>query len=105
VEAASELAKASEVRSNLATQPTPQPQGQPQGQDPGQGGVSPADQQANPLQQSLAQLAKVCEQIAQQNPIVQDDLMAARANFIQALQKTMMAARPQPEANPAPQSA
>lgn len=90
----------------MAAQPTPQPQGQPQGQDPGQqGGVAPADQQANPLQQSLAQLAKVCEQIAQQNPIVQDDLMAARANFIQALQKTMMAARPQPEANPAPQSA
>ena len=90
----------------MATQPTPQPQGQPQGADPSQqGGVSPADQQANPLQQSLAQLAKVCEQIAQQNPIVQDDLMAARANFIQALQKTMMAARPQPEANPAPQSA
>lgn len=91
----------------MATQPTPQPQGQTQ--DPSQqqpsAGVSPADQQANPLQQSLAQLAKVCEQIAQQNPIVQDDLMAARANFIQALQKTMMAARPQPEANPAPQSA
>ncbi len=90
----------------MATSPTPQPQAQPQGQDPSQqqGGVSPADQQANPLQQSLAQLAKVCAQIAQQNPIVQDDLMAARANFIQALQKTMMAARPQPEANPAPQS-
>jgi hypothetical protein len=88
----------------MASSPTPQPQGQPQ-QDPSQSqaGVSPADQQANPLQQSLAQLAKVCEQIAQQNPIVQDDLMAARANFIQALQKTMMAARPQPEANPAPQ--
>ena len=89
----------------MATQPTPQPQ---QTQDPSQqaqAGVSPADQQANPLQQSLAQLAKVCEQIAQQNPIVQEDLMAARANFIQALQKTMMAARPQPEANPAPQSA
>lgn len=61
----------------------------------GAAGVSPGQQQANPLQQGLAQLAKVCEQMAQQNPLVQGELMDARQAFVRALQKTMMAARPQ----------
>jgi hypothetical protein len=85
----------------MSAAPTPQPQ-QPQDGDPGaQGaGVSPAQQQANPLQQGLAQLAKVCEQMAQQNPIVQQELMEARSAFVKALQKTMMAARPQQPQGP-----
>lgn len=84
----------------MSSYPTPQP-----GSDPGQNaGVSPAQQQANPLQQGLAQLAKICEQMAQQNPIVQGELMEARSAFVKALQKTMMAARPQEDTTPAPQS-
>lgn len=67
------------------------------------GGVSPADQQANPLQTALAQMAKVCETMAQQNPLVADELTQARGLFVQALQKTMMSAQPQPAANPTPQ--
>lgn len=84
----------------MAAQATPQPtpQGDPGGQP--QAGVSAAQQQANPLQQGLAQLAKVCEQMAQQNPVVQAELMEARQAFVRALQKTMMAARPE---QPAPQ--
>lgn len=85
----------------MAAYPTPQAQDNPS-QSPA-AGVSPAQQQANPLQQGLAQLAKICEQMAQQNPIVQGELMEARSAFVKALQKTMMAARPQQEANPAPQ--
>jgi len=79
----------------MASGPMPQPeqQGNPGG---GEGaGVSPAQQQANPLQQGLAQLVKVCEQLSQQNPIVQPEMMEARSAFVKALQKTMMAARPQ----------
>lgn len=86
----------------MAANPTPQPSQDMQG-GPGDGaGVSPAQQQANPLQQGLAQLAKICEQMAQQNPVVQSELMEARSAFVKALQKTMMAARPQ-EPTPAPQ--
>lgn len=79
----------------MAAQPTPQPQDQ--GNSGQEAGVSPGQQQANPLQQGLAQLAKICEQMAQQNPIVQPELMEARSAFVKALQKTMMAARPQTE--------
>lgn len=85
----------------MASQPTPQPQGP----DPGAAGVSPAQQQANPLQQALAQLAKVCETMASQNPLVNAEMMEARGAFVKALQKTMTAARPQQEpqaAAPAP---
>jgi hypothetical protein len=91
----------------MASPAQPQPQQGQQGQgDPGggqqpQAGVSPAQQQANPLQQGLAQLAKVCEQMAQQNPVVQAELMEAKSAFVKALQKTMMAARPEA---PAPQA-
>lgn len=85
----------------MASQPTPQPSS-----DPGAGnggGVSPAQQQANPLQQALAQLAKVCEQMASQNPIVNAEMMEARGAFVKALQKTMMSARPQQEPTASPQ--
>jgi hypothetical protein len=93
-----------EVRENLmAAQPTPQPDSQPQGGTPSPGGVSPAQQQANPLQQTLAKLAQACEQLSQQNPIVQGELMEARTAFVKALQKTMMAARPQQEPQTGPQ--
>lgn len=85
----------------MAANPTPQPDPQAGAPSP-QGGVPPAQQQANPLQAGLAKLAQLCEQMAQQNPIVQGELMEARAAFVKALQKTMMAARPQ-EAQPAPQ--
>lgn len=65
---------------------------------PPQGGA-----QANPLQTTLAQLAKACEQLAQQNAVVQPELMQCRAALIQALRKTMMASQPQqPSDAPAP---
>ena len=86
----------------MAAQPTPQPQPDQGGTPQGQGGVPPGQQQANPLQTALAKLAQVCEQMSQQNPVVQAELMEARSAFVKALQKTMMAARPQ-EAAPAPQ--
>lgn len=35
------------------------------------------------------------ETMSQQNPVVQAELMEARAALVKALQKTMMAARPQ----------
>jgi len=83
----------------MAAAPTPQPQ---EGAAPGGGqpGVAPAQQQANPLQTMLAQIAKGLEQLAQQNPVVQGELMEARTALVKALQKTMMASRPQ-EAQPA----
>lgn len=82
----------------MAAQPTPQPDSQPQeGASSQGGGVSPAQQQANPLQQQLAAAAKAMETMAQQNPIVQGELMEARAALVKALQKTMMAGRPQQE--------
>ena len=76
--------------------PTPQKDqggpGQSSGAAPGQ---PQGQQQASPLQEGLANLAKMCEQLSQQNPIVQGELMEARSAFIKALQKTMMASRPQ----------
>lgn len=83
----------------MATAPMPSPD---PGQQP-QAGVSPAQQTANPLQTALAQLAKICDQMAQQNPVVQPELEQARSAFVQALQKTMMAAQPQPAGAPVPQ--
>jgi len=65
------------------------------GAPPGGGGVSPGQQQANPLQAALAKLAQICEQMAGQNPLVQGEMMEARSAFVKALQKTMTAARPQ----------
>ena len=88
----------------MAANPTPQPDSSPQdGASPQDGGVPPAQQQANPLQQKLAAAAKALEQMAQQNPIVQGELMEARTALVKALQKTMMAARPQQEQQAAPQ--
>lgn len=88
----------------MAAQPTPQPDSQPQdGAPPQGGGVSPAQQQANPLQQQLAAAAKAMETLAQQNPVVQGELMEARSALVKALQKTMMASRPQQEQQAAPQ--
>jgi hypothetical protein len=86
----------------MAAQPTPQPDSQPQGGSPSPGGVPPAQQQANPLQQQLAAAAKALEQMAQQNPVVQGELMEARSALVKALQKTMMAARPQQEQQAGP---
>jgi hypothetical protein len=83
----------------LAAAPTPQPAGSP---DAG-AGVSPADQQANPLQVTLAKLTQVLQQMADQNPTVSDDLMQAKSALVSALQKTMMSAQPQANENPAPQ--
>lgn len=37
------------------------------------------------------------ETLAQQNPVVQGELMEARTALVKALQKTMMAQRPQQE--------
>lgn len=78
----------------MAANPTPQPD-DAQGGTLSPGGVPPAQQQANPLQQQLAAAAKAMETLAQQNPIVQAELMEARTALVKALQKTMMAARPQ----------
>jgi hypothetical protein len=54
------------------------------------------------LQQQLAAAAKAMETMAQQNPVVQGELMEARSALVKALQKTMMAARPEqgPQAGP-----
>jgi len=87
----------------MAAQPTPQPDSQPQDGASPQGGVPPAQQQANPLQQQLAAAAKAMETMAQQNPVVQAELMEARTALVKALQKTMMAQRPQQEPQAAPQ--
>lgn len=87
----------------MAAQPTPQPDQQSQDGASSQGGVSPAQQQANPLQQQLAAAAKAMEQMAQQNPVVQGELMEARTALVKALQKTMMASKPQQEQQAAPQ--
>lgn len=65
-------------------------------------GVSPDQQQANPLQVALAKLTQILQQMAEQNPVVQDDLMQARSALISAMQKTMMAGQ-QPATNPAPE--
>ena len=46
-------------------------------------------------QQQLAAAAKAMETLAQQNPVVQGELMEARTALVKALQKTMMAQRPQ----------
>lgn len=77
-------------------------QGSPPQAPPDAGGVSPADQQANPLQTTLAKLAQLCQTLADQNPVVSDDVLQARSAFIQALQKTMMSAAPSPDQNPTP---
>lgn len=79
----------------MAANPTPQPDSQPQDGASSPGGVPPAQQQANPLQQQLAAAAKAMETLAQQNPVVQAELMEARTALVKALQKTMMAQRPQ----------
>lgn len=88
----------------MATPPTtPDQGGAPPGGGGAQGGVPPGQQQANPLQSALAQLAKVCEQMANQNPLVQSEMMEARSAFVKALQKTMTAARPEQSQPGAPQ--
>jgi hypothetical protein len=51
----------------------------------------------------LAQIAKGLDQLAQQNPIVQGELAEAKQALVKALQKTMMAGRPQPEAQAPPE--
>jgi hypothetical protein len=89
----------------MAAQGTPQPEGQ-QPTPGAQPGAGPAQQQANPLQTTIAQIAKGLEQMAQQNPIVQGELMEARTALVKALQKTMMAGRPQQDTQaPQPQGA
>src|SRR5207237_6000139 len=89
----------------MATPPTtPDQGGAPQGGGgAASGGVPPGGQQANPLQSALAQLAKLTEQMANQNPLVQSELMEARSAFVKALQKTMTAARPEQPQPGAPQ--
>ena len=87
----------------MAANPTPQPEEAQGGGAPSPGGVPPAQQQANPLQQQLAAAAKAMETLAQQNPVVQAELMEARTALVKALQKTMMAARPQQEPQATPQ--
>ena len=88
----------------MAAGPIPQPNAGA-GPDPGQQGtpgVSPAQQQVNPLQQGLGQLMKLLEQLAQQNPVVAPEIQQARDAIVAAMQKTMMAARPE---QPAPGAA
>ena len=74
----------------MAANPTPQPDSQPQGGASSPGGVPPAQQQANPLQQQLAAAAKAMETLAQQNPVVQGELMEARTALVKAqLEKSL----------------
>lgn len=87
----------------MATPGTPNPQG---GAAPDSGAAPAAPQgggqQANQLQVQLAQLAKACEILANQNAVVQPELMQCRSLIIQSLRKTMMASAPQ-GAGPAPE--
>lgn len=84
----------------MATPATPQPDAATPGAQPG---AAAAQQQANPLQVILAKIAKGLEDLANQNPVVQGELMEARTALVKALQKTMMAQRPQPQGQaPAP---
>jgi len=87
----------------MATPPqTPDQGGAPQGAG-GPAGTPPGQQQANPLQSALAQLAQLFERMATQNPLVQGEMMEARSAVVKALQKTMTAARPERPQSPGPQ--
>lgn len=84
----------------MAAGPMPPPNGNDPGQPTPSPGVSPAQQQVNPLQQGLAQLMRLLDQLGNQNPVVKPEMDQARDAIRAALQKTMMAARPE---QPAPQ--
>ena len=85
----------------MASQPTPQPEQTPQGQP----SASPAGSEANPLQVALGRLLQVIGQMAEQNPVVNAEMMEARQALVKALQKTMLAANPQQSQAPAPPQA
>lgn len=90
----------------MATQAMPQPD-QTQGQPQGQPAASPAGSEANPLQVALGRLLQVIGQLSEQNPVINSELNEMRAAGVKALQKTMLASRPQPEQqppSPAPQA-
>lgn len=89
----------------MAAGPTPSPNGNDPGQPTPSPGVSPAQQQVNPLQQGLAQLMKLLDQLANQNPVVKPEMEQARDAIRAALQKTMMAARPEQPTPQQPQQA
>lgn len=84
----------------MASPATPQPEATPQ---PNQAGASPSGPQANPLQEAIAQLIQVVDTIAKQNPLVQGEFTQVHQQLVQAMQKTMMANKPQPEQAPTPQ--
>jgi hypothetical protein len=86
----------------MAAGSTPQPD-QSQGTPGAAPGGSPGQAQANPLQQVLGKLIQAVDQMSQQNPIVQQELSEAKTAFVKALQKTMLAGRPQQQGAPTPE--
>ena len=91
----------------MASQGMPMP-GAMQGEPAGAPQSSPAGSEANPLQVALGRLIQVIGQLAEQNPIVNAELNEMRRAGVKALQKTMLASRPQPQPegqpSPAPQA-
>lgn len=85
----------------MATQGMPQP-GAMQGEPSGAPQSSPAGSEANPLQVVLGRLIQAIGQLAEQNPIVNAELTEMRQAAVKALQKTMLASRPQPQSEQAP---
>lgn len=78
----------------------------PQASAPGpQQGAQPDQQQANPLQESLGKLVLMLRQLAQQNQVIQPELMQMASIGIQALQKVSQAsAGPAVQPSAPPQS-
>jgi len=70
--------------------PAPQP-------DPGA-----AQQQVNPLQDTLGKIAMALKQIGAQNTVVQDDLNNAVNSIVTAIQKTAQAGSSAPQQPAAP---
>ena len=58
-------------------------------------GVSPGNQQVQPLQQALGEMMRILKQMSSLNPVVQPELEQATQALAQAMQKTMMSARPE----------
>jgi hypothetical protein len=73
---------ATSVANPQASAPGPSPQG---------GGGGGDQQQANPLQETLGRLVLALRQLAQQNVVIQQELMQMASIGIQALQKVSQA--------------
>jgi hypothetical protein len=85
----------------MAAAPMPNPQASaPQ---PGNGDGAGASPQANPLQATLGKLAMLTKSLGAQNASIQEEMDAAVASFVKAIQKTQQGASGPPQQAPAPQ--